>query len=70
MALLPVAVSPHGRLGGLFERFLYGKDPLPMPDYVEDRIHAAAALSCTRPFSLVEKIYVFGRPKDLSGTCP
>ena len=27
-------------------------------------------LSCTRPFLLVQKIDVFGHPKDLSGTCP
>ena len=33
MALLPIAVSPHGRIGSLFRRFLYGEDPMPLPDF-------------------------------------
>ena len=43
MALVPIAVTAHGRLGSLFERFLYGTDPLPPPDFMDDRPNAAAA---------------------------
>ena len=43
MALLPIAISPHGHLGSLFERFLYGKDALPLPEFKENRPNAEAA---------------------------
>jgi hypothetical protein len=43
MALIPVSVSPHGHLGSLFERFLYGKDAMEIPEYCDTRTHAAAA---------------------------
>jgi hypothetical protein len=43
MALVPVAVSPHGHIGSLFERFLYGTDAMEMADYIDTRIHAEAA---------------------------
>ena len=43
MALVPISVSPHGHVGSLFERFLYGKDADPSPQFNDKRIHAAAA---------------------------
>ena len=33
MGFIPCAVSPGGHLGGLFNAFLYGGDPLPCPDF-------------------------------------
>lgn len=33
MALLPVAIGPHGSCGSLFERLLYGVDALPSPQF-------------------------------------
>ena len=51
-ALLPVAISPHGRVGSLFNRFLYGTDPLPPPKlgkhYGKERVHGAAAERLSR----------------------
>ena len=43
MALLPIAVSPHGRIGSLFRRFLYGEDPMPLPDFCDTRPRAKEA---------------------------
>jgi hypothetical protein len=43
MALLPIAISPHGHLGSLFERFLYGRDPMPIPKYKSNRPNGLAA---------------------------
>ena len=43
MALVPIAITAHGRLGSLFERFLYGDDALPPPSFSDDRPNAAAA---------------------------
>ena len=43
MALVPIAITAHGRIGSLFERFLYGNDTLPPPTFAEDRPHASAA---------------------------
>ena len=43
MALIPIAVSPHGTVGSLFNRFMYGDEPLPSPKFAKDRIHAPAA---------------------------
>ena len=49
MALLPVAVSPYGRLGSVIERFLYGTKMLPQQPFT-NRPHAtaAAALASSR----------------------
>eukprot|EP00957_Ditylum_brightwellii_P167677 12764672-Ditylum_brightwellii.AAC.1 len=33
MALIPIVISPWGACGGLFNRFLYGKGALPLPQY-------------------------------------
>ena len=52
MALLPIAVSAHGRLGSLFRRFLYGDDPLPPPSFVDGRIHAPAADRLARSYKV------------------
>lgn len=43
MALVPIAVSPHGRLGSLFQRFLYGSDPMELPDFRSSRPRASDA---------------------------
>src|SRR5210317_750893 len=43
MALLPIAISPHGHLGSLFERFLYGSDAMPLPDFKSNRPNAKTA---------------------------
>ena len=37
MALIPIAVSPHSRIGSLFECFLYGEESYPMDFYSNDR---------------------------------
>jgi hypothetical protein len=59
MALLPFAVSPHGRLGSLAEQFLYGSDPLPVPDFAADRPNALAAARICRsrvvPHGILER---------------
>eukprot|EP00581_Thalassiosira_minuscula_P001496 CAMPEP_0183749514 /NCGR_PEP_ID=MMETSP0737-20130205/68324_1 /TAXON_ID=385413 /ORGANISM="Thalassiosira miniscula, Strain CCMP1093" /LENGTH=182 /DNA_ID=CAMNT_0025985271 /DNA_START=640 /DNA_END=1185 /DNA_ORIENTATION=+ len=33
MALIPIAVAPHGTFGSLFQRFLYGIDAIPPPSF-------------------------------------
>ena len=38
-----IAVSPHGRIGSLFRRFLYGEDPMPLPDFCDTRPRAKEA---------------------------
>ena len=48
--LIPTAVSPHGTTGSLFDRFMYGTDPLPLPNYDDDHKHAAAADRVARDF--------------------
>ena len=43
MALVPIAVSPHGHLGSLAERLLYGSDPDPLPNFIPSRRYAKEA---------------------------
>ena len=43
MALIPIAISPHGRIGSLFERFIYGTDAIRQPPFPPDRKQASAA---------------------------
>ena len=47
-ALIPIAVSPHGHLGSLIERFLYGTDALPITNFTDGRVHAEAASRVAR----------------------
>eukprot|EP00581_Thalassiosira_minuscula_P003392 CAMPEP_0183742432 /NCGR_PEP_ID=MMETSP0737-20130205/64693_1 /TAXON_ID=385413 /ORGANISM="Thalassiosira miniscula, Strain CCMP1093" /LENGTH=182 /DNA_ID=CAMNT_0025978017 /DNA_START=422 /DNA_END=970 /DNA_ORIENTATION=+ len=43
MALLPIAIAPHGTFGSLFQRFLYGTDAAPSPPFRDDRPNAKKA---------------------------
>jgi hypothetical protein len=43
MALIPIAVSPHGRTSSLWNRHMYGTTAMDCPDFSNNRIHAAAA---------------------------
>eukprot|EP00581_Thalassiosira_minuscula_P015013 CAMPEP_0183735064 /NCGR_PEP_ID=MMETSP0737-20130205/45556_1 /TAXON_ID=385413 /ORGANISM="Thalassiosira miniscula, Strain CCMP1093" /LENGTH=69 /DNA_ID=CAMNT_0025968711 /DNA_START=652 /DNA_END=858 /DNA_ORIENTATION=- len=58
MALIPVAVSPHGTLGSLFQRFMHGEDAPPPSDYktkrkiAVDRSNAIRAEQLTRSYNV------------------
>ena len=49
MALIPIAISPHGHTSGLWNRHMYGTSPMPCPDFDAKRINAPAAykLACS-----------------------
>ena len=47
-ALIPISVSPHGHMGSLFMRFLYGVDALPINNFTEGRVQAEAASRVAR----------------------
>ena len=70
MALLPIAISPHGKFGSIFNRFLYGNDPLPLPDFAEGRVNAEAAARIARymatctPRHIIQWIVQGNGPKD------
>ena len=42
-SFIPIAVGPHGELGSLFRRFLYGTKALPLPDIPKDKPNALRA---------------------------
>ena len=62
MALLPIAISPHGHVGSLTERFLYGTDPDPLPSFISTRRYAQEAaelaISPTVPRGLLPRANV------------
>ena len=43
MGFIPIAISPHGRTSGLFNRHMYGTPVAPCPEFDKKRIHAPAA---------------------------
>ncbi len=42
-ALAPISVSPHGSVGGIFERIWTGAEPYPAPSFADGRPNAEAA---------------------------
>lgn len=67
MALLPIAISPHGHIGNLTERFLYGTDPDPLPTFAPTRRYAKEAaelaISPTVPRGLLLRANTIWREK-------
>ena len=49
MALIPIAISPHGHTSSLWNRHMYGTSAMPCPDFDPTRINAPAAykLACS-----------------------
>jgi hypothetical protein len=45
MALIPIAISPYGRFGPIFNRFLYGSDIIPLPTLKKPNAERASKLS-------------------------
>ena len=55
--LLPIVITPYGMFGNIFERFLFGTDPLPLPDYSKPHALKAAktAISPDVPFGVLKR---------------
>src|SRR6056300_1135442 len=57
--LIPIAVSPYGKFGSIFERFLYGTEPLPLPKFSAKRtfnsLMANRAISGGVPAGVLER---------------
>ena len=72
MALIPIAVSPHGHLGSLFERFLYDVDSIPITNFTDGRVQAEAASRVARspkvPRAVLQRANVSENPDTCYGT--
>jgi hypothetical protein len=42
-SFIPIAVGPNGEFGSLFQQFLHGSNPLPLPTFHDDRPNASRA---------------------------
>ena len=51
-----IVISPYGKLGNMAERFLFGADPLPLPDCTKPQALKAAevAISLDVPFGVIK----------------
>ena len=47
-ALIPFTVTEFGQLGSLAQRFLYGTDAMPLPQFDDDQVNAKAAAELAR----------------------
>ena len=58
-AFIPIAIGPFGETGSLFKRFWDGSNPLPLPNYNDDRPQAKRAalraISGTTPWDILGK---------------
>ena len=52
---VPIVISPYGKMGNMAERFFFGADPLPLPDYTKPQALKAAkvAISLDVPFGVL-----------------
>ena len=61
--LIPISVSPHGNLGSLFRRFMYGEDALPITNFTDGRVHAEAASRVARSPKVPRDVLQRGVPQ-------
>ena len=68
--LLPIVITPYGMFGNIFDRFMFGTDPLPLPTYSKPHAQQAAetAISPDVPFGVLQRANTIWRSNNASET--
>ena len=68
--LLPIVITPYGMFGNIFDRFMFGTDPLPLPTYSKPHALQAAetAISPDVPFGVLQRANTIWRSNNASET--
>ena len=68
--LVPIVITPYGMFGNMFERFLFGADSLPLPDYSKPHALRAAetAISLDVPFGVLQRANTIWRSNNAGKT--
>ena len=68
--LVPIVITPYGMFGNMFQRFMYGEDSLPLPDYSKPHALRAAktAISLAVPFGVLQRANTIWRSQNAGKT--